>query len=185
MRVVTVGRELDNVISLGNTDMQVSRHHIQLTNDNGQYYITDLNSRNGTYVNGHKVQGTQRLQMRDVVRIGNTTIPWLMYFDDNYVRQLNSQRPKSQGSGNNSGAPAGGAVYVNPVGTNDVNGGNETNGMAVAGFVLAFIFPVLGIIFSSIGISKAGKLPDHKGQDLAVAGLVISIVNLIIWLILI
>lgn len=54
-----------------------------------------------------------------------------------------------------------------------------SNGMAVAGFVCAFFIPILGIIFSGIGLSKANNL-NGKGKGLATAGLVISIV-MIVW----
>lgn len=177
MQVVTIGRLPDNTIMLGD-DPQVSRHHAQLSNDNGQYYITDLNSTNGTYVNGNLVRGTRKLQMRDVVRLGNTTIPWLMYFDPGYIKRLNSQRAKSSNGGKPD--PVGGAVYVDPRGQVNPLDDGGSNGMALAGFIFSFIFPVLGIIFSAVGIGNANKRPDKKGQGLAVAGLIISILNLLI-----
>ena len=49
------------------------------------------------------------------------------------------------------------------------------SGMAIAGFVLSFFFPVLGIIFSAIGMGQT-KNAAMKGRGLAIAGLVISIV---------
>ena len=55
----------------------------------------------------------------------------------------------------------------------------KTNGMAIAGFVCSFFIPILGIIFSGIGLSKAATL-DGKGKGLATAGLVISIM-MIVW----
>ena len=184
MQVVTVGRWPDNTIQIFGDD-QVSRHHIQLSNDNGQYYITDLNSTNGTYVNGNRTSGTRKLQMRDVVRLGNTTIPWLMYFDPLYVAKLHAQRPAqpAPSTPGNSGQSApsnigGGAVYVDPrQGENQQSG---SNGMAIAGFVLSFFIPVLGLIFSAIGISKANKLPQRTGYGLAVAGLIISLLVILV-----
>lgn len=179
MQVVTVGRLPDNTIQIDG-DSQVSRHHVQLTNDNGQYYITDLNSTNGTYVNGNRISRTQKLQMRDVVRLGNTTIPWLMYFDANYVKQLYSQRKASNNTSPQSKPSHGGvAIYVDPRQESDDKNNNGNNGMAIAGFVFAFFFPLLGLIFSAIAISNANNRPDKKGKGLAVAGLVISIITLI------
>ncbi len=48
--------------------------------------------------------------------------------------------------------------------------------MAVAGFVLSFfyMFSVLGLVFSCLGLSKANKLPSKKGKGLAIAGIVLS-----------
>jgi len=55
----------------------------------------------------------------------------------------------------------------------------RTNGFAVSGFVCSFFNPLLGFIFSIIGISSTHKY-DEKGKGLAIAGLVISIINMII-----
>ncbi len=53
----------------------------------------------------------------------------------------------------------------------------STNGLAIAGFVLAFLAPLIGLILSIIGLTKA---KDHggKGQGLAIAGIVISVIIL-------
>ena len=50
---------------------------------------------------------------------------------------------------------------------------NNDNGMAITGFVLSFIFPLLGLIFSIIGYSKA-KYMNDAGKGLALAGIIIS-----------
>jgi hypothetical protein len=47
--------------------------------------------------------------------------------------------------------------------------------MAIAGFVCAFLLPVLGIVFSAIGLSQTGRTGE-RGRGLAIAGLSISIV---------
>jgi len=55
------------------------------------------------------------------------------------------------------------------------------NGMAIAGFILAFFCNILGIIFSAIGLNQINQSGGmQKGKGLAIAGLVISIVSLII-----
>lgn len=70
----------------------------------------------------------------------------------------------------------------------------KTNGFAIAGFVLSLIgislgyytfdlVPLLGLIFSIIGLVKSKTYGSGKG--LSIAGLVISIVMFVIWLILI
>ena len=55
----------------------------------------------------------------------------------------------------------------------------QGNGMAIAGFVCAFVFAILGIIFSAIGLSRASSR-GGAGKGLAIAGLVISILNMIL-----
>lgn len=57
-----------------------------------------------------------------------------------------------------------------------------TNGFAIAGFVCSFFIPILGIIFSCIGLSKAKQL--NKGKELSIAGLCISIAWIVIAIIL-
>jgi hypothetical protein len=68
---------------------------------------------------------------------------------------------------------------------------SKSNGIGTAGFVLALLtlflgwIPVLGwimwllgLIFSAVGISKAKKV--NKGMGLSVAGLVISLIGVLI-----
>ena len=47
----------------------VSRQHACITRDGGDYYIEDLHSRNGTFVNGSQIQGRRLLQDGDQLRI--------------------------------------------------------------------------------------------------------------------
>jgi len=57
------------------------------------------------------------------------------------------------------------------------------NGMAVAGLILAFFSPLFGIIFSSMGLSKAKQL-NGKGRGIAIAGIVVSILNFVLTILL-
>lgn len=58
--------------SLPLTDQTISRRHAELTPDEGRWYINDLHSANGTYVNGQRVTGRRQLQVGDQIRCGNT-----------------------------------------------------------------------------------------------------------------
>lgn len=64
---VTIGREDDNTIQLN--DERVSRFHAKIQDDDGRIILTDLDSTNGTRVNGHPVQ-MRVLQFGDQVSIG-------------------------------------------------------------------------------------------------------------------
>jgi pSer/pThr/pTyr-binding forkhead associated (FHA) protein len=64
---ITVGRLPDNNIQID--DVSVSSHHLQLTLSGGDYHLRDLNSTNGTRVNGKSVTESQ-LHAGDRVRIG-------------------------------------------------------------------------------------------------------------------
>src|SRR5436190_23048827 len=57
--------ECDIVLDQG----AVSRQHAQISHVNGEYYIEDLQSRNGTWVNGQAIQATQQLRDGDEVKI--------------------------------------------------------------------------------------------------------------------
>ena len=48
----------------------ISRRHCAITVDNDEVKIRDLGSRNGTYVNGQRIEGEHRVQMGDQLRIG-------------------------------------------------------------------------------------------------------------------
>ena len=68
----TVGRSVANDISLS-WDGQASRVHSELVRVGEEWTIADDGlSRNGTYVNGQRLAGRQRLRDRDTVRVGTT-----------------------------------------------------------------------------------------------------------------
>ena len=52
------------------------------------------------------------------------------------------------------------------------------NGIALAGFIVAFFSPLIGLILSSIGLNKS-KMMDGVGRKYAIAGIIISICNFI------
>jgi phosphoserine phosphatase RsbU/P len=52
----------------------VSRHHAQITNRDGSFYLEDLKSRNGTLLNGERVTEPVRLADGDVVVICDVTL---------------------------------------------------------------------------------------------------------------
>ena len=62
-----IGRhpECDVVVDVG----AVSRHHAQVVDIDGSFYVEDLNSRNGTFVNGDPVSGRHRLQFGDRIQV--------------------------------------------------------------------------------------------------------------------
>ncbi|MBK9316959.1 MAG: sigma 54-interacting transcriptional regulator [Acidobacteria bacterium] len=72
---VTIGRDFDNLICM--PDMSVSRHHCVIKKDADQHSITDLESRNSTYVNGIPVKH-HRLKNGDHLRVGDTLFLYLV-----------------------------------------------------------------------------------------------------------
>lgn len=62
-----IGREENCDIPL--PDRQVSRNHARIFWENDSYYIEDLNSKNGTHLNGEDVVGIARLEDGDEIQI--------------------------------------------------------------------------------------------------------------------
>jgi len=68
---ITIGREEGNVLRLN--DERVSRFHAKIQFDNGEIILTDLESTNGTRVNGNVVQ-IRRLRPGDRVGVGRSLL---------------------------------------------------------------------------------------------------------------
>ena len=70
---VTVGRGGQNDLVLAGDDFASARHaRIEARGDG--VWVQDLDSTNGTYVNGARVMGAQRLDPGDVLRVGETDL---------------------------------------------------------------------------------------------------------------
>ncbi len=65
--ILNIGRARDNDIVIEN--LAVSRNHARIRRMNGKYILTDLNSANGTFVNGVRITKTEILH-NDVISIG-------------------------------------------------------------------------------------------------------------------
>ena len=48
----------------------ISRHHCAVLLEDGQAFLKDLESRNGTYLNGERISGQVKLQVGDRMRVG-------------------------------------------------------------------------------------------------------------------
>jgi pSer/pThr/pTyr-binding forkhead associated (FHA) protein len=68
---VTIGREEGNAVRLN--DERVSRYHAKIQTEDGDVILTDLDSTNGTRVNGATIQ-IRRLRAGDQVSIGRTLL---------------------------------------------------------------------------------------------------------------
>ncbi len=67
-RTITLGRgaECDLVLS----DDRASRTHCGIRSWDGDFYLKDLDSKNGTFVNGQRIDGLVKLSPGDRIRVG-------------------------------------------------------------------------------------------------------------------
>ena len=72
----TVGRKPGNDLIL-EWDGAVSRYHAELEFVAGCWFVTDLDSANGTWVNGKRIDAKKALRVGDELRIGDTSL-WLV-----------------------------------------------------------------------------------------------------------
>ncbi|BCA80349.1 FHA domain-containing protein [Desulfuromonas sp. AOP6] len=72
---LTIGRNLENDLQIDN--LAVSSFHARVENQLGHYFIEDLNSTNGTFVNGRKIT-RWGLKPDDAVTIGKHTLVFMM-----------------------------------------------------------------------------------------------------------
>lgn len=66
-----IGRSADPIQL---TDQSASRRHAEIFPQNGHWMLVDLNSSNGTYLNGQRVIAPARLKDGDQIKVGNTLL---------------------------------------------------------------------------------------------------------------
>src|SRR5947207_2037587 len=66
-----LGRARGNTVRIPSSE--VSRSHCQLLQDSGLVYVEDLNSVNGTLLNGQRVQGPAVVRPGDLLEVGPVT----------------------------------------------------------------------------------------------------------------
>lgn len=67
---VCIGRARDCQVILD--DSRISRHHCKIVRQGDRYWVTDLNSRHGTLVNGERIE-SRMLEPGDVIEVGVPT----------------------------------------------------------------------------------------------------------------
>jgi pSer/pThr/pTyr-binding forkhead associated (FHA) protein len=69
---IIIGRSNEATVSIA--DSSVSSRHARIFSLEGVYYIEDLNSTNGTVVDGQKINGVVRLRSRSRIQIGKNVL---------------------------------------------------------------------------------------------------------------
>lgn len=96
---ISIGREEGNTLRLN--DERVSRWHAKIQTEDGDVILTDLDSTNGTRVNGSTIQ-IRRLRAGDQVSIGRTML--LFGTMDEIAARRNAVAPAAAGAAATTGA---------------------------------------------------------------------------------
>lgn len=68
---IVIGRDSSKAKLVFKNDELLSGRHCELTLKEGMIFICDLNSTNGTYVNGVPISGSFRLHNDDIILLGS------------------------------------------------------------------------------------------------------------------
>jgi len=103
--VWTIGRDRRSMISI--PDKRISRRHaaIQYVENQG-FYLIDLKSTNGTYVNGEPIRHSIRLKDGDKVRLGSLSFVFFTSRVNKTLRSLSSEELTAVTSARKEGQPA-------------------------------------------------------------------------------
>ena len=165
MKVITIGRSTEgNDVIID--DPWVSRHHFQIVqDDDGSFRLADFGSTNGTYINGQKVSGEVDLDVNDIIRVGNTIIPWRQYFPVDFTDFNSNAVPPTPSDSAQTGeikSQSGGGIVGRIIGlvislvmivgglsrTLVLKGTNSGTALAIVGGLL-FVFEIVMLAVSS------------------------------------
>src|SRR5690554_430990 len=72
---LTIGRGSDNLVVI--RDPYVSKHHLKIILDEGNYFIEDLKSSNGTILNNSKLEDVSILKSGDIIKVGDIDLMFI------------------------------------------------------------------------------------------------------------
>ena len=95
-QITYIGRSPENDIQI--SDNYVSRRHLELNKKGDKYSIKDLNSANGTFLNGKKIRSkvARRVKEGDTIVIGMTLICLGETCSDRVLSFLDSVEPRRE-----------------------------------------------------------------------------------------
>jgi hypothetical protein len=93
---ITIGRSKKNDIV--SSDSHVSSTHCVLIKEGQGYFIRDLDSSNGTFINGTKIQGKKKLRNNDTVSLGQKAVAYQFRRYSTIVKSVTdfAGRPRSR-----------------------------------------------------------------------------------------
>lgn len=171
MKLVKIGRSDENDIVLKN-DLNISRNHCEIfQDDEGNIFLTDLESANGCFVNGKKVNGSIMLKTNDIVKLGTTVLPWKDYVDLKTNKLEEIQNPKKNNNSKidleeidfkqePSKKEESGFVYKYLTYNDEYITGNQFFARGLLSFLLCIIF--IGFYMYSVNAYKRAKSLGHS-----------------------
>ena len=99
MRLIKIGSDkLNDIHQDFENDPTVSRFHCEIfLDDDGNIFLKDKESTNGTYLNGNKISEPKMLEEFDVIRVGNTVLDWKGFI----MNEAKEEVQKNKSSSNN------------------------------------------------------------------------------------
>ena len=73
IKKVKIGRDASNQVVISD-DTFTSRYHAWITFESGKFWLEDLSSTNGTFLNGHPLLKRQEIKAGDKIRVGHTEL---------------------------------------------------------------------------------------------------------------
>jgi pSer/pThr/pTyr-binding forkhead associated (FHA) protein len=105
---MVIGRAEDADIEINN--LAVSRHHAAVQKRDGAFTVSDLDSNNGTYVNGKRIAGPTSLSFGDEIGIGKH----VLVFDSHSRKAKVGQATGGREAKPSLDAPEMGTMFVEP-----------------------------------------------------------------------
>ena len=184
MRELKIGRGAGNDIII--SDQTVSRSHAILIISDSEYSIKDLNSGNGTYINGMRVSGVSTLADNDILKVGNVVVPWKNYLSLNNIPENIPKETKESPENNNIESNVSFSEKVN------VPSANAALVLGIIGLILFWI-PIIGFVLAIIAIVQGAKSNNefksnpnkyregsrangNAGKILGVIGLILTVI---------
>lgn len=194
MKVITIGRLEDNDVVIN--DPYATRHHLQIIrHDDGHYSLVDFGSTNGTFINGQKIRGEVDLYENDVVRIGNTTIPWRLYFEEgeHEVTEINIDSPPFDDIASIPSTPTMPIVKERHINNGQIQQSNDNDikpdnylGLAIVAAVFNLLFGVAAIICAvrvnklwEKGEKERAEKASKNARHCSIWGLIFGVIGII------
>jgi len=76
--ITNIGRDPEVCDVVISTDGHIGRKHALIYLKNDRFYLTDLNSKNGSFINGESLQGERQINDGDVIKLATTEIKFKM-----------------------------------------------------------------------------------------------------------